>query len=79
MNKELPPITYALIGAMCAVLLLWAYDEQYMQPYDYGFGTGFATGYKAGKDDALRPAETNHRLEEVCVSMWLSKQIRREK
>jgi len=79
LKKELPPIGYLIIGAVCSALLLWAYDGKYMKPYDYGFGTGFATGYKQGKLDALSPIATNNELQEVCLSLWISEQIRGSK
>jgi len=77
--RILSPAWYFLIGAVCSALLLWIYEGRYMQPYDYGFGTGFATGYKQGNADALLRTVTNHKLQEVCLSMWISEQIAEDK
>jgi hypothetical protein len=46
-----------------------------MEPYDYGFGTGFGKGYELGKHDALLPTASNHKLETVCLNMWVSQQV----
>jgi hypothetical protein len=43
------------------------------------YSQGFQAGYKQGKVDAFAPRETNHELQEVCLSMWISNQIREQK
>jgi hypothetical protein len=50
-----------------------------LDKYDQGFQAGFASGYKQGKADALLPQETNHELQEVCLSIWIGNQIREQK
>jgi hypothetical protein len=47
--------------------------------YDQGYGSGFSKGYKQGKEDAFSPRETNHELQEVCLSIWIGNQIKEQK
>jgi hypothetical protein len=47
--------------------------------YAQGFKSGFESGHKQGKFDALLPKETNHELQEVCLSIWIGNQIRNDK
>jgi len=68
-------IGYMLLGSVLAFVISWVYDDRYMTPYDYGFGTGFSKGYKQGKFDALLPSAMNHQLQDVCVNLWVSEQL----
>ena len=68
-------IFYMAAGGALFAAILWVMDIKYMRPYDHGF----ATGYAAGAADALRPSLTNHRLEDVCVGMWVGNQIKDQK
>ena len=69
-----------VFGSVIAGFLAGSFlTHKELTSYDDGFGTGFAKGYKTGAEDALRPNAANHKLEDVCVGMWISQQIKEQK
>jgi hypothetical protein len=75
-KTQLPPLTQITIVAICAFTIGYiSHDTGLPDTYNQGF----QAGYKQGKIDALLPLETNHELQEICLSIWIGDQIREQK
>jgi hypothetical protein len=67
-------------GLLAAVFIMAFLEPQVVfKHYEQGISKGFESGYKQGKHDALLPIATNIELEQVCVNMWVSEQLRKDR
>jgi hypothetical protein len=72
--------TQILMASFCAFVLGYLVCETGVpNTYAQGFKAGFESGHKQGKFDALLPNETNHELQEVCLSIWIGNQLGNQK
>jgi hypothetical protein len=79
-KREVPLFLQLIAIAICGFTIGYlTHDTGLPTTYDQGFKAGFDSGYKKGKRDALLPQETNHELQEVCLSIWIGNQIREKK
>ena len=67
-------------GILAAFLALAIAKPQIIfSHYEQGMQAGFESGYKQGKHDALLTNPLNHELESVCLNMWVSNQLQKDR